>query len=224
MTTTMSIFKKKRSLFSNTESDGRHSIFYRPKNFSYLGSTIKGAAIGTSVSTVLSKIPWFNNKTGGALGTIGLGTVIGGSLGALTELLSRGNNYFNRKANVGKDSILRIVVDILKRSGAREGVDFTRDPKRANLLKTKVCLSISKNVDDTKLLINTHNDPGLEKLTTSVVKGLPNRIAQTNRASDKFNDLTVTMLSSEADPDIISKAVQRFIKEGYPVYLIEAGV
>lgn len=219
----MSIFKRKQSLFSSNESS-RHSVIFRPKSFSYITSTAKGATVGASLGGILSKIPWFKNKVGGAANVVGLGTLLGGSLGALTEFISRSDNWINRKLNVGKNSVLNKVIELLKESKLKEGVDFTRDPKRANLLKTAVCISVSKDSDDTKLLINTKNDPSLYKLTSTITNSLPNKISQTKKASDKFNDLSITLLSSEADPSIIAKIVIRFIKEGYPVYLIEAGV
>ena len=112
----------------------------------------------------------------------------------------------------------------LKKMGFQEGRDYTRDPKVSSLLKTKVCLVISKSADELRLLINTVNDYKLKSITEKITSNLPTMSTVTEKVSDRFNEINVTtMTSNNGDAIWIASLAEKFIKEGFPVYLVEVG-
>lgn len=205
---------------------------FKPKKFSITGYAAKGATIGGAIGTILSAVPSINKNFGGA--KTGQGdrrllfaagaTVIGASLGALAGMISEGADFFDRNKTVRSGSLLPDVIQLLKYLGAKEGKDYTLDPGRADFLKTKVCISLSKRNGDTKILINTKSDPGLDRLLESITRSLPKRYVTSKNASDRFNDLSVTVIGGNVDRKVLAGVIIKFIREGYPVYLIEAGV
>ena len=119
---------------------------------------------------------------------------------------------------------MQTLVLVLKKDGLVEGKDFTRDPKIANNLKTKVCLAITRNSGDLRLLINTVSDQKLKTITDEVTKRIPNVSAITKNISDKFNEISVTCISdSTTDAGLLAGIAEKFIHSGYPVYLVEVG-
>lgn len=201
-------------------------IKFRQKDFSFLGHVTGGLALGTAAGGTLGKLiktPLkFRGKdiTGQDI-AIG-GAIIGAALGAISGTISEVNRLVSKR-NVDNRLMGRIVDD-LKKSGFKEGIDFTRDPKKANELKTKVCLVVSRNSGDLRVLINTVADPQLKSLVDSTTRNIPNMSAITKRATDKFNDITITTISdSSADVGLIAGLAERFIRSKYPVYLVEVG-
>lgn len=193
-----------------------------------LGGTVGLAAAGLLNGQIKKGIIKFNPKsnpndfTVGAVG-VGAGTVIGAGLGLLAGLIKETSSFINRKTTVDQ-RLMQTVVDNLKKSGLKEGKDFTRDPKTASEMKTKVCIVITKVSNDLKLLINTVADTKLKSVTDKLVKNLPNTGAVTKNMSDKFNDITISTISdSSADAGLITGIAENFIHNGYPVYLVEVG-
>ncbi|MCF0114819.1 MAG: hypothetical protein HUJ56_05650, partial [Erysipelotrichaceae bacterium] len=133
------------------------------------------------------------------------------------------SEFLNKKMTVN-NRLMKDVVENLKRSGFKEGDDFTRDPKRSNLLKTKVCLVISRSSDELRLLINMVNDRKLNDLTKGFTKNLPNYSTVTEKVSDRYNELSITTTTSnKGDAGWVSSIAEKYIREGYPVYLVEVG-
>ena len=204
-------------------------IKFRQKDFSFIGKVVSGTALGTSVGTLASKlgakIPVkfkgkYSELSGGTL--IGASTLVGAALGALAGSLMEGSNLISRRN--ADNRLLPMVIDDLKKTGFREGYDFTRDPKKANELKTKVCLVVTRNSGDLRILINTMSDPKLKDFVERTMKNIPNMSAVTRKASDKFNEITITTISdSSADVGLVAGLAEKFIRSNYPVYLIEVG-
>ena len=204
-------------------------IKFRQKDFSIVKHIVSGAGIGASIGGTLGKakvkIPFkFNNKTvvlkDRSLFTAG--AIIGAALGTISGAIVEGSRIISKK-NVD-NRLMEKVVEDLKKTGFKEGYDFTRDPKKANELKTKVCIVVSKNSGDLRVLINTVSDPKLFGLVEKTVKNIPNTSAITKKVSDKFNDITITTISdSSADVGLVAGLAEKFIRSKYPVYLIEVG-
>lgn len=204
-------------------------IKFRQKDFSFLGKVTTGTAIGTSIGTLASKlgakIPIkfkgkYTEVSGGAL--VGAGALLGAALGALSGAITEGSNFLSRR-NADR-RLMPMIIDDLKKTGFREGYDFTRDPKKANELRTKVCLVVTRNSGDLRILINTISDPKLRDLVERTMKNIPNTSAITRKASDKFNEITITTISdSSADVGLVAGLAEKFIRANYPVYLIEVG-
>lgn len=213
-------------------------IKFRQKDFSILSDIKKGAMAGTAagatiaggLKTVFRKGKEPDIKLPGKLGNItpeiviiGGGTVLGAALGLLAGTVKEISKVVNRNTTVD-NRLMQDVVDMLKKSGLKEGRSFTRDPKTANELKTKVCIVVTKVSNDLRLLINTVTDPKLREVTNGIVKHVKNTSMVTEKLSDKFNDITVSTISdSSADAGLITGIAQSFIHAGYPVYLVEVG-
>lgn len=151
------------------------------------------------------------------------GVAIGATLGAIAGAIMDWSKAKDRKTTVNQ-RLMRGVLEFFRRAGYIEGQDFVRDPKRANLMKTKVCLVISRSADSLRLLINTINDPKLKKLSSEIVKNLPAMTTVTEKASDRFNELNITtMTTNNGDAVWVGSVAERFITAGYPVYLVEVG-
>lgn len=207
-------------------------VKFRQKNFSILSSAIKGATIGTTIGSLAAGlsnfIPVF--RKGGEesenklnrLAIVGTGTVIGAGLGTLAGLISEGDKFISRK-NVDA-RLMETVRENLLKSGLKEGVHFTRDPKTATDIRTKVCIVITKYSGELRLLINTVADSKLKNLVSDITKNLPNTSVINKSASDKYNEITLSSISdSSANAGLITGIAERFIHTGYPVYLVEVG-
>lgn len=166
------------------------------------------------------------NATDGSLRKmifVGATTLVGAALGALVGTIKKGGEFIARKSNVD-NRLMQTVVENLKKSSFKEGIDFTRDPKIATRLKTKVCIVISKISGEMSLLINMVADNKLEELGKDLVKNLPNSSVVTNTANDKFNNISISTISdASANAGLITGICDRFIHSGYPVYLVEVG-
>ena len=116
------------------------------------------------------------------------------------------------------------VIENLQKSGLVEGKDFTRDPKTANDMKTKVCIVITRNSGELKLLVNTVADAKLKTVANGMIKNIPNTATVNKKLSDKYNDISISIISdSSADAGLITGMAEYFIHHGYPVYLVEVG-
>lgn len=209
-------------------------IEFRQKDFSFSSSVIKGAGIGAgfgSMAAGLGGLRRLFRKKGGADQQYGIDaiktTLMGAALGALGGALCSGIDELSKKTNIRNtvhNRLMGTIVDALKSAGLKEGSDFTRDPKEASRLKTKICISVSKVDGDLRILINQISDPKLKDLTKDLIKNIPNTSAVTERQSDRFNDIIITTISdSSADAGLVTGIAERFIHSGYPVYLIEVG-
>lgn len=154
-----------------------------------------------------------------SLGGVAIGATLGAIVGAVMDL----SEAVTKKTTVNA-RLMKNVLEVLQKTGYMEGKDFTRDPKMANLMKTKVCLVISKSADSLRLLINTINDSKLKSLSEGILKNLPSMSTVTEKASDRFNELNITtMTTNKGDATWVASVAERFISSGYPVYLVEVG-
>jgi hypothetical protein len=146
---------------------------------------------------------------------------IGATLGALVGVIYDIADVFDKK-NVDK-RLTKKVVETLKKMSFKENQDFTVNPKTATLMKTKVCLGISRSADTLKLLVNTVNDPKLSKLAQETTKNLPSMSTRAERVTDRFNDINITTASGQGDSTFVASIAEKFIRAGYPVQLVEVG-
>ena len=151
------------------------------------------------------------------------GVAVGASLGALAGMIMDITDHITNKKSLN-NRLLKDILIVLKKMGFNEGRDYTRDPKVAGLLKTKVAIVISKSSDELKLLINTVNDGKLKDIVKKISKNLPTMSTVTEKVTDRYNELNITTLTSNnGDATWVASIAEKFIKSGYPVYLIEVG-
>ena len=200
-------------------------IEFRQKQFGILSDITRGAALGGSVGTTIAMFKPKKSDEGRLEGLrlAGIGTAIGAALGTLVGGIKKIATQVNRKNTVDRRLMSR-VIEVLKRDAFKEGVDFTKDPKTATSLKTKVCIVISKVSGELRISVNLVSDPKLKTVSDEIIKRLPNTSATTEKLSDKFNDIVITSISdASADVGLIVGIIEKFIHSGYPVYLVEVG-
>lgn len=220
-------------------------IKFRPKNFSILSSTVTGATIGANTGLLASPLFMFKkNKTTGSTPTqttskgkysfeftglsnallpVAAGTIVGAALGALVGGIKEIDKAISHKTTVDK-RLMEKIVENLKKTGFEEGTDFTRDPKTADKIKSPVSIVITKNSGELRLLVNTIIDNKLKRLTSQITKNLPNSSAVTRREKNKYNEISITTISDgSADAGLITGICDQYIRNKYPVYLVEVG-
>lgn len=204
--------KRKRGLFEGWFSeDDSTSIFKSALNGSWVGSTMAGlgTASGFGGATPASKLAF-----------LGGGLLVGAALGALYGSL-KVSTAGNSRANVGNNRLLPRVFENLHKIGFKEGKDFVRSPKEANMLKTKVCIVVTRVNGDLKLLVNSARDSKLQRVVENI--HIPNTSVTTTNKSDRYNDITISSISDgSADAGLVTGLCEYFIRSGFPVYLIEA--
>lgn len=218
-------------------------IEFRQKKFSFISDVLRGAALGSvagNAAGVFFNKKYMNGSMSGKSDNPELvkenkgafknqlmfgagGTVIGATLGALVCGIKGLSNKINNKMTVN-NRLMKTVIEVLKKDNFKEGKDFTRDPKTANTLKTKVCVVITKISGELRISVNTVADKKLKDKTSEIIKRLPNTSAVTKNFTDKYNDITITSISdSSADTGLVVGIIENFIHSGYPVYLVEVG-
>lgn len=236
---------KFRRFFSKSENYN-NMINFRRKNFSILGDTLHGASIGGSLGVIASglggkdakgiklpkfrgisenKINSFNNSSAfiKRSGVIGAGIILGASLGALVGLIKKSDELISQKTTVDNRLMDKVVTD-LKKTGFKEGVNFTRDPHEADRLKTPISIAITRNSGELKLLVNVIADDKLKSVTRELIKNLPNTSAVSQEAKNRYNEISITSISDgSADVGLIAGIAERFIRNKYPIYLVEVG-
>lgn len=213
-------------------------IKFRQKDFGFIDSAISGTSTGAQLGGVIggltrldSPAKWLGLSKGlegykhgqrvlaGAI----TGAVIGASLGILAEGIKKISTNINRR-NTVDNRLLKVVVENLQKLGFKEGEKFTRDPKTASELRIKICISVARVNGDLRLLVNTIKDPKLKDLSETMISRLPNSSVVRQDMKDKFNEISITSISdSSADSGLITGIAEYFIRNGYPVYLVEVG-
>ena len=223
-------------------SNNTNIITFRRKDFSILSDTIKGAAIGGNLATLslplggkdakniyikssnptfrkINKLSPFSKR----LGVIAAGTLVGAALGALVGTIKKSDEVISRKLTVDNRLMDRVIED-LKKTGFKEGSDFTRDPKTADSLKSVVSVAITRNSGELRLLVNTISDNKLKDITKNIIKNLPNSSAVSEENKSRYNEISITTISDgSADVGLIAGICEKFIRNKYPVYLVEVG-
>ena len=198
-------------------------IEFRQKSFGIFTNAMAGAGTGFTLGTIVGKAIFEKGDEQHQNIAMLSGLIAGAALGALAGVIDKQRTRFNRKTTVDS-RLMDTIVENLRKDNFKEGKDFTRDPKIANQLKTKVCICISKVSGDLRILINMVSDPKLQGLAKDLVKNIPNKSAVNERTSDKFNDITITTISdSSMDAGLVTGVAERFIHSGYPIQLVEVG-
>ena len=209
-------------------------VKFRAKVFSDMfGDMWTGAMIGASGGALSSQLLGrvhdgdYNSTTKNpnikrALLITGGGAVLGAALGGIWNVIKSVDRNKNINRTVD-NRLMQKVIEILETKGYKEDKDFTRDPRYADRLKTKVCIVVSKYSDDLRLLINTANDERLTRLRDEIIKSVPNGSVSNSSAGNRFNEITLSTITSANDSKIIADVAKNFIKNRYPVYLVEVG-
>ena len=232
--------------FFSKKNNYNNMINFRKKEFSILGDTLQGASIGGSLGIIASglggkdakgiKLPKFRNISDNKInsfnnssalikrtGVIGAGIIIGASLGALVGLIRKGDELISQKSTVDKRLMDKVITD-LKKAGFKEGINFTRDPHEADKLKTPISIAITRNSGELKLLVNTITDDKLKSITKELIKNLPNSSVVSQEAKNRYNEISITSISDgSANVGLIAGIAERFIRNKYPIYLVEVG-
>ena len=199
-------------------------IKFREKIFTnqIINDVAKGAANGFAVGGLLiPKVGKGKYKVAAKL--LATSTLIGAGLGLVYGLSKEFDTWLNRKTTVD-DRILGKSVQALLKKGLKQDKDFTMNPKMADSLKVKVCILVSKYSEDLRLNLNVVNDSKLKSTASKILRNIPGGLVKTeNIANNKYNEITVSTLSSASDPDIVAEVAREFIAAGYPVYLVEVG-
>jgi len=198
-------------------------IEFRQKSFGIFTNAMAGAGTGFTLGTIVGKAIFEKGDEQHQNIAMLSGLIAGAALGALAGVIDKQRTRFNRKTTVDS-RLMDTIVENLRKDNFKEGKDFTRDPKIANQLKTKVCICISRVSGDLRILINMVSDPKLQGLAKGLVNNIPNKSAVNERTSDKFNDITITTISdSSMDAGLVTGVAERFIHSGYPIQLVEVG-
>jgi len=154
---------------------------------------------------------------------VGTSTIIGAALGALVGAVKDINKKISQSD--ADNRLMKGVISDLSNAGYVEDLDYTRDPKRANIMKCTVCIVVTKNGADFNMLVNTIKNPKLQRLTDRILKGLSGKYQiRSNNASNKYNDINISTISNaNQNRRTIVEIATGFLKEGYPVYLVEVG-
>ena len=182
-----------------------------------VGTLINGIALGASVASQ-QKNGWPVQK---ALKTVGYSVLVGASLGLVLGITRKIAEMSSRSKT--NHRVINTVSSLLKKRGFKEDFDFTRDPKFADLEKTKVTLVVNRGNGDLKLALNLNSDDKLEKVCVKALESLPPKAKTFKKESNRYNEIMITTLSSGNDAILISDITEKFIRAGYPVYLIEVG-
>ena len=201
-------------------------IKFRQKAYSdnVISGALDGVKYGAGVGTVLAGIlkATKSDKKISPFLVVGGSMLAGAALGALAGKI-KDNNVQKSRVDAGV-RLFDTVLDNLRKIGFKEGHDFTQDPRMANIMKTKVCIVVSRNSSGLKMLINTVDDPELKNVTKKIHSSLGRNTVSTERVNNKFNELTITTMSSNGgDATFVTRIIEMFIRNGYPVYIVEVG-
>jgi hypothetical protein len=180
-----------------------------------VGGLINGVALGAAA---IEKKGWTVKQ---AFKAVGYSVLVGASLGLVLGVTKKIAEVSSR--NKTNQRIINTVTKLLKDKGFEENKDFTTDPKTADLEKTKVTVLVNRGNGDLKLALNVISDEKLEKVCNKIVSELPDKSKTMTKESNRYNEIMITTLSSGNDAIIISRIVEKFIRAGYPVYMIEVG-
>jgi hypothetical protein len=150
-----------------------------------------------------------------------VGAALGGLAGSLWGVVKTLDTKISQSLTGHK--LIEEVIKNLKRAGYREGQQWTLDPKKATLMKSKVCVVLSQSADNTGILINMANDQKLKEISLEITNSLPTGFRETEKISDRFNEIQISSFPDKTDATYIFTVLEKFIKRGFPVYLIEVG-
>ena len=179
-----------------------------------------GAGLTTSLILPLTKAGITGTSKAKAA-TVLVGAALGALAGTIWGITKTVNTRISQ-SETGHELIKKVVKNF-KRAGYKRDKDWTMDAKAAGLMKTKVCIVVSRRADELGVLINMVNDERLKQVSEDIIKNLPVQKQKTEKVSDKFNDLQITSFPDSSDPVFVFSVAERFIKRGFPVYIMEVG-
>lgn len=170
-----------------------------------------------------SKLEYTHNANTRRLTGTGLGMIIGAALGAIVGGIRDGVSKYERSTSLS-GQLENKIVSGLKSKGYSEGTDFTRNPKDADSLGTKVCFVISQSGDSLRMLINVKNDRKLGASIKQILSELDRKNIDVRNqvASDRFNEIKISSISGgdAKDTKFVVDMISKFINAGYPVYIV----
>lgn len=201
-------------------------IKFRQKAYSdnVVGGALNGVKYGAGVGTVLAGIlkATKNDQKISPILVVGGSMLAGAALGAIAGKIK--DNKLHEARTTAGVRLFDSVLENLRKIGFKEGQDFTQDPRMANVMKTKVCIVVSRNSSGLKLLINTVDDPELKDVTKRIHGSLGRNTVSSEKINNRYNELTITTMSSNGgDATFVTRIIETFIKSGYPVYIVEVG-
>lgn len=187
---------------------------------------VKGAVAGNIITGIATASAYASGKKGEwgvnkAFKALGYSILIGASLGlvlGITKKIAEESSKDQSNARV-----INIVKNLLKKRNFKEDKDFTRNPKIADLEKTKVTIVVNRENGDLKLALNVISDEKLEKVCNYIISEVPDKTKTTKKESNRYNEILITTMSKGNDAVVIADIAEKFIRAGYPVYLIEVG-
>ena len=198
--------------------------FYSSFTEDIWGGTMKGLGVGGLINGIalgaaaIDKKGWTVKQ---AFKAVGYSVLIGASLGLVLGVTKKIAEIASR--NKTNQRVINTVTKLLKNKGFEENKDFTTDPKTADQEKTKVTVLVNRGNGDLKLALNVISDEKLEKVCNRIVSELPDKSKTMTKESNRYNEIMITTLSSGNDAIVISGIIEKFIRAGYPVYMIEVG-
>lgn len=222
-------------------------IKFKQKDFSnyIVSDAVKGATIGAAVGSVIGggaapeKLPVkflpgakeYNNLRHGKkdtegkikqqLAIMGTSVILGAALGALLGTVKEIDKHVSQ--GNADDRLMGSVIKELEKKGYKEGQDFTRDPKQATTFK--VCIVLTRDGANLRLLVNVVKDPKLKQTTDKVIRSLTGKPqVRNNTASNKYNEISISTISNTpSNIKTVTELASGFIKAGYPTYIVEVG-
>lgn len=188
------------------------------------GGTMKGLGVGGIINGIalgaaaIEKKGWTVKQ---AFKAVGYSVLVGAALGLVLGVTKKIAEASSR--NKTNQRVINTVTKLLKNKGFEENKDFTTDPKTADLEKTKVTVLVNRGNGDLKLALNVISDEKLEKVCNKIVSELPDKSKTMTKESNRYNEIMITTLSSGNDAIVISGIIEKFIRAGYSVYMIEVG-
>jgi hypothetical protein len=222
-------------------------IKFKQKDFSnyIVSDAVKGATIGAAVGSVIGggaapeKLPVkflpgakeYNNLRHGKkdtegkikqqLAIMGTSVILGAALGALLGTVKEIDKHVSQ--GNADNRLMGSVIKELEKKGYKEGQDFTRDPKQATTFK--VCIVLTRDGANLRLLVNVVKDPKLKQTTDKVIRSLTGKPqVRNNTASNKYNEISISTISNTpSNIKTVTELASGFIKAGYPTYIVEVG-
>jgi hypothetical protein len=196
-------------------------IFSEKRYGDVTANLIKGSLIGSTIGSGIAAFAGKNRSLQSKAFIALTGSALGGLAGALWGTVKALDTKISQLGSGHK--LMDEVIKNLNRAGYKRDSEWTTDPKKANIMKTKVCVVFSRSADELGLMINMASEPELKKISEEATKNLPWGSKATEKISDRFNEIQITSLPSKTDAVYIFGKIEKFIQAGYPVYLIEVG-
>lgn len=195
------------------------------ERYNKLGSTKTEEVKKDKNGKVITTEPTNSNATfEQRLALFGFSTVVGAALGALVGAVKDINNFVTNR-RIGSNRLMDKVVSGLLRKSFKEDVDFTLNPKVANDMKTKVCMVLSHDAANFRLLVNVVDDKRLKSITSKITTSLKGNVdVRKNSATNRYNEINISTISNaDSNARTTIEIASGFIKAGYPIYLVEVG-